>query len=258
MGLFSVAKEVGSTVPNTLVAPLNRAVMPGYARIAHHPELLRDGYRAMLGMVAIVTVPASVGIAALAALIVPVTLGSKWLAAVPLLGILSLASMSRSLTASTISVHYAMGQPRQQTLITGIQAVTLLPVVAGGLYLGGLPGAAWAYLLHAMLIFLPVCYVILFRTTPIRLSDTVQPLWRPVLASAVMYAVVKPLSDALAVPGSWQALPRLAALAVVGLAAYIGAAALLWWFSGQPEGAEKALLRRLPPRLGRLLPRGLA
>jgi O-antigen/teichoic acid export membrane protein len=251
MGLFSVAKEVGSTVPNTLIAPLNRAVMPGYARMAHDPELLRDGYRSMLGLVALVTVPASVGIAALAALIVPVALGPKWQAAVPLLGILSLAGISRSLTASTISVHYATGQPRQQTLITGIQAFTLLPAVLAGVYFYGLPGAAWAYLLHSLLLFLPVCYWVLFRTTPIRFDDTWRPLWRPLLAAVLMYVVLKPLSDAWAVPGTWAALPRLLALVALGAVLYAGAVAVLWWLSGRPAGAEQVLLRKLRERLHR-------
>jgi lipopolysaccharide exporter len=251
MGLFSVAKEVGSTVPNTLIAPLNRAVMPGYSRMAHDPDLLRDGYRSMLGLVALVTVPASAGVAALAALIVPVALGPKWQSAVPLLGILSLAGITRSLTASTISVHYATGQPRQQTLTTGIQALTVLPAVLAGVYFFGLPGAAWAYLLHSVLLFLPVCYVILFRTTPIRFADTWRPLWRPLSAAALMYALLKPLSDAWAVPGTWAALPRLMLLAVLGAVVYAGSVGLLWWLSGRPAGAEQTLLQKLRERLDR-------
>lgn len=256
MGIFSVAKEVGSTVPNTLVAPLNRAVLPGYSRIAHDATQLRDGYKSMLGMVALVAIPASVGVAALAGLIVPVALGAKWLAAVPLVALLSLAGVTRSLTASTISVHYATGQPRQQTLTTAVQAVTLLPAVAVGVMYFGVQGAAWAYLLHSFLVFMPVCYWILFRTTPITPADTWQPLWRPLLSSVIMFLVTKPLSDMWAVPGTLQALPPLLVLALLGAALYVSAMALLWLLSGRPEGAEKALLRRVGPRLQRLTGRG--
>jgi lipopolysaccharide exporter len=252
MGIFSVAKEIGSTVPNTLVAPLNRAVLPGYSRIAHDPIQLRDGYKSMLGMVALVAIPASVGVAALAGLIVPVALGAKWLSAVPLVAILGLSGVTRSLTASTVSVHYATGQPRKQTLTTGIQAFTLLPVVAVGVFYFGVAGAAWAYLLHSFLVFMPVCYWILFRTTPITRSDAWQPLWRPLLASALMFGVTKPLADAWTVPGTLEALPRLLVLTLLGAALYAATMALLWWLAGRPEGAEKALVRRIAPRLEQL------
>jgi lipopolysaccharide exporter len=256
MGIFAVAKEIGSTVPNTLVAPLNRAVLPGYSRIAHDPAQLRDGYKSMLGMVALIAIPASVGVAALAGLIVPVALGAKWLAAVPLVAVLGLSGLTRSLTASTVSVHYATGQPRQQTLTSAIQAFTLLPAVAVGVAHFGVAGAAWAYLLHSFLIFLPVCFWILFRTTPITSSDAWQPIWRPLLASIVMFVVTKPLADDWTVHGSLEALPRLLLLAMLGAATYAIALSLLWWLSGRPEGAEKAALRRIVPRLRRLWSRG--
>jgi lipopolysaccharide exporter len=252
MGVFSVAKEIGSTVPNTLVAPLNRAVLPGYSRIAHDPLQLRDGYRSMLGLVALMAIPASVGVAALAGLIVPVALGAKWLSAVPLVAVLGLSGVTRSLTASTVSVHYATGHPRQQTLTTAIQALTLLPAVALGVVYFGVAGAAWAYLLHSFLVFMPVCYWILFRTTPITPSDAWQPLWRPLLAAALMFSVTKPLADAWTVSGTLAALPRLLLLALLGAAVYSVTVAALWLLCGKPEGAEKALLRRIGPRLSRL------
>jgi O-antigen/teichoic acid export membrane protein len=256
VGVFSLAREIASIPSSTLVAPLNRAAFPGYAQMSHDARQLRDGYKSILGLIALVVVPATVGIAAVAALIVPVALGPKWQAAVPFLALLSLSGASRSLTASTISVHYATGQPSKQTLTTGIQAATLFPAVAVGVVAFGAIGAAWAYFVHSILIFMPVCYWILLRTTPIRFSDVWQPVWRPISAAAIMFAAVKPVADAWAVPGTLEALPRLLAVTSIGVLIYALAIVSLWWVAGRPEGAERALLRRIGPRLRQLTSRG--
>jgi len=255
VGMFSLASEIASLPSTTLVQPLNRAMLPGYVRLSNDTERLRDGYKSILGLIALVAVPAAVGVAGVAALIVPVALGSQWQAAVPLLALLALSGASRSLTASTVSVHYATGQPRQQTLTTGIQAFTLLPLLALAISHYGLVGAAWAYLLHSVLVFMPICYWILLRTTPIRVSDIWDPLWRPLLAAALMFAIIKPLADEWASPMALVALPRLLTLASLGALLYAASIFLLWRLSGRPEGPERALFRRIRPKLTKLFAR---
>jgi O-antigen/teichoic acid export membrane protein len=252
IGLFSVAKEIGGVANQTLIAPINRAVFPGYSRLSHDAERLRDAYKSTLGLIALVAVPGSAGLAAVSNLLVPVALGPQWHAAAPLLTLLALGGATRALTASTASVLYATGQPRLQTLTVAIQSITLLPMIAVGVFNWGMAGAAWAYLLHSVIVIFPVCYVIVFRNTPIQISDAWDPLWRPALSAAVMFAVTKTLTVAWATTGTWTALPRLVAVVLVGALVFTGCIAALWQLSGRPEGAEKALLRRLGPRLERL------
>jgi len=251
VGLFSVAKEIGSVANETLIGPINRAVFPGYSRLANDAERLRDAYKSTLGLIALLAVPASTGLAAISNLLVPVALGPQWQTAAPLLTLLALGGATRALSASTASVLYATGQPRQQTLTVAIQAVTLLPMIAAGVIYKGLEGAAWAYLLHSIIVVSPVCYAIVFRTTPIRVSDAWDPLWRPAISAAIMFAVTKPIAIAWASPETWIALPRLLGVTLIGALVFIGCIALLWQLSGRPEGAEKALLRRIAPRLER-------
>jgi len=252
IGLFSVAKEIGGAANQALIAPINRAVFPGYSRLANDANRLRDAYKSTLGLIALVAVPASTGLAAISNLLVPVALGPQWRAAAPLLTLLALGGATRALSASTASVLYATGQPRQQTLTVAIQAVTLPPMIAAGVMYKGLEGAAWAYLLHSIIVVLPVCYVIIFRATPIRFSDAWDPLWRPAISAAVMFAITKPIAVAWAHPDTWIALPRLLGVTLIGALVFTGCIALLWHLGGRPEGAEKALLRRIAPRLERL------
>ncbi len=244
VGLFSMSNEIASLPSTTLVAPLNRAVFPGFARISDQVSRLRDSYRSMLGLVALLAVPAAVGIAAVAPLAVPVMLGPNWQAAVPLLSLLALAGATRTLTASTISIQYATGQPQLQTYTTGLQALTLVPMVVAGVTQMGVVGAAWAYLLHSLLVFMPISYWFLLRRTPIQFPDVWQPLWRPLAAAAIMFMVIRPLATAWAVPGALNALPRLILTVGLGAIVYLAGVLLLWLTSGMPEGAERTVLDR--------------
>ncbi len=217
---------------------------PWFARISDQVSRLRDSYRSMLGLVALLAVPAAVGIAAVAPLAVPVMLGPNWQAAVPLLSLLALAGATRTLTASTISIQYATGQPQLQTYTTGLQALTLVPMVVAGVTQMGVVGAAWAYLLHSLLVFMPISYWFLLRRTPIQFPDVWQPLWRPLAAAAIMFMVIRPLATAWAVPGALNALPRLILTVGLGAIVYLAGVLLLWWTSGMPEGAERTVLDR--------------
>jgi O-antigen/teichoic acid export membrane protein len=255
VGLFTLADEIASLPSTTLVAPLNRAVFPGFVRVSNDAAKLRESYRSMLGLIALIALPAAVGLAAVSALVVPVVLGSQWHATIPLLTLLALAGASRILTASTVSVHYATAQPHLQTLTTGIQAFTLIPMVMLGVLQNGVIGAAWAYLLHSLLVFIPVAYWFLLRRTSIRLTDAWEPLWRPIIAAAVMFAVVKPIANAWATPEAVLALRRLLLVVTGGALLYVTTAALLWWLSGRPAGAERVVLNRAGPLLRGLLGR---
>ena len=83
--IYQIAKEIGGVANQTLIAPINRAVFPGYSRLSHDAERLRDAYKSTLGLIALAAVPASAGVAAISNLLVPVALGKQWQSAVPLL-----------------------------------------------------------------------------------------------------------------------------------------------------------------------------
>lgn len=89
LGLFSVANDIASLPTSELSAPINRALFPGYARFQDDDAQLRRLVLEVFALLALVALPAGVGIAALASLLVPVMLGANWLDAVPIVQILA-------------------------------------------------------------------------------------------------------------------------------------------------------------------------
>lgn len=252
LGIYGLAYEVANMPTTEMVAPINRVLGPTYVKVHENHDLLRSTFTATFGLIAILILPASVGLAAVTDPLVRVVLGDKWLATIPVMAILALSGAGNLLQTNTGSVHTAIGQPRYITLTGLIHVVTLLPAIILGTMWKGLLGAAWAYLLHTWIIGIWTTYAILFRTTVIRRVDVVRACWRPVIASAVMYLAVSGYLWLYAGHHSFaMSLLALFSATGLGIGVYVGALLLLWNAAGRPEGSETAILRRLQGAMAR-------
>lgn len=248
LGAYSLAWEISNLPTTELVAPINRVLFPGYVKVADDPLRLRDTFRATLGLIAIVILPASVGLAAVADPLVRVVLGEQWLMTIPLITLLALAGASNVLQVNTGAVHHALGQPRMATMTGLIHLPILLPLLLYGTSQFGLVGAAWAYLIFSVGPGLITTYWIFLRTTPITLSDLLQPSWRPLLATPVMFLLVRELIQQMGpIAGFRDSVAALVVGTMAGAAFYTAVVALLWILAGRPESTEVALVRRATP-----------
>ena len=191
LGIYGLAYEVSNMPTTEMVAPINRVLGPTYVKVREDPELLRSTFRSTFGLITILILPVSIGLAAVADPLVRVVLGDKWLATIPLISLLAFSGAGNLMQTNTGSVHTAIGQPRFITLTGLIHVTTLLPAVIFGTYQFGLIGAAGAYALHTWILGIWTTYAILFRTTVIRRVDVLRPCWRPLCASATMYLLVR-------------------------------------------------------------------
>ena len=155
LGLFSVSYELANMPGTELVAPINRAVYPAYARLAADPDAMRREYLSVMGMICLVAIPAVAGMAATANIVVPLLLGPKWLSAIPILQILAFSGISLVMQSNAYSLFLALGRGDIFARING--AYVLLLIVALLLLVPsyGVIGGAYAYLIAALLM-LPV------------------------------------------------------------------------------------------------------
>jgi PST family polysaccharide transporter len=253
LGVFAIAYEVSNLPSTEMVAPINRVLFPTYVQLANDLNRLRGAFQSTLGLIAILILPASVGLAAVADPLVRVLLGAKWLDTIPVISLLALAGASTVLQTNTGSLHNALGQPRMILLTGIIQVALLLPIVLFATFKFGIEGTAWAVLLHAVVVGLPATYWIVFRTTPVRVGDVVNACWRPVIASAVMYAVVRSFLVFLEPrPDVMHSIGALLGACVLGLVVYVATVAALWLLVGRPRGAESSLIAQIKAVWSRL------
>jgi len=252
LGLFNLAHEISNLPSTELSAPVNRAVYPGYAKVASDPSRLAAQFLNVLGLTALLTAPAAVGIAAVAPLLVPLLLGDAWAEAVPLMEILALSGLLVSLRTNAGYVFLALGRSEVLTVMTAVRfAVTVPALVVGTIYFGA-KGAAWT-ILGASIVMLPVTHCFMRRVLQIRLAEHGSALWRPAVAAFGMALLVREYLE-------WtehdftanHGVPALASAVVLGIAVYISFTGLLWALSGFPQSAEARVVSALQNFLGSL------
>jgi len=247
LGLYTVGSEIASLPASELVAPINRAVFPGFARLAGEPGnrgALRNEYLTFIGFVAMLAIPAAVGVASIAGQIVPLVLGANWLDAIPIVQVMALAGTLQVMQSTNYAVYLSVGRPSRQALIHGTQVLVLVPTMIWLSSQYGLVGAAMAFAVSCMVTY-PVNVSLLLPALEARLRDYVRPIWRPALAAAVMYFVLQAVADPAAGLSAPRQIFQLAKSVTLGATAYVVVVLLCWVAVGRPNATETLVLEKV-------------
>lgn len=241
LGIYSVAYEISSLPSTELVAPINRATFPGFSKMNGTSEISR-AYIKLFGMISLTILPVGIGIAAVAEPLVMTMLGSKWMAAVPLIQLLALHGAIGATQGNNGTVWLALGKPRATTAIAIFFLAILFPALYYFLKQYGVVGAGYAYIL-ANVVTVPYGMYMSKTLLGFKWRELWGVAWRPFSAVCVMYVAVL-MADTLT-----SVLPPIARLminSVCGATTYIFLILLSWQLTGRPDGAEKYLLSRVP------------
>jgi lipopolysaccharide exporter len=250
-GLFAVAGEI-SIVPITEVAsPINRAAYSKYAEDVRASRGLGPSYVSIASLIWAIALPMAAGTIAVAPEAVALLLGPQWHDARVVLRWLALGTLFTVLTTNTHYVYWALGQSRTVALLGAIGIAVLVPTTITLSHIFGYIGAALAFA-AASAVIVPVNFIFLRRLAGIRFRDLWRRVWRIVLATAVMCAVLWELFPDSPTFDPKSALFGFACKAVVGAITYTATVALAWFFCRMPEGPEQQvanLLRRFVVRV---------
>ncbi|OKY26722.1 lipopolysaccharide biosynthesis protein [Thalassotalea sp. PP2-459] len=247
-GLMGLSVEMASFPVTEMVAPINKAAYPAYARAAENIARLTKLYLESLNMVSLIVLPAVIGIYLTAPLLVPVLLGDKWLETIPLIQAISIASLFLGLQSTNGYLMMALGKPQISTLIGFIRAACMLGAVITLSQLHGVIGAA-AGLLIASVIGFVFSYIFVWVYLKLSIVAMIRSVFNPLVSVVVMFATATLAHIQLS--GINQTL-LLAILVITGGITYIGMIALLWRLNGCPDGIEKKFLNIVRVRLFKL------
>ena len=250
MGNYYVAYDLATSPTNELVVPMGRGLYPVYARLKEEPEKLVEAYLKALGTVALLLVPLGFGLAAVAPDAVPVVLGAKWHAAIPLVEILAVFGVFFGLSNTIEVVLTVIGRVRLLAALSFSQIGTLaLALYLVAKYVG--VDAIAAVRCAVAILTLPFVFLVLRRVLPVGIGATLRALWPPFAAGLAMVACVFAV-HALDMPGPL----RLALEIAAGGVSYTAAVLAIWYLRACPDGAEKAVVAWCRARLVRSTAQG--
>lgn len=244
LGLYTIAFDIANMITTHLIAPVNRAVYPGYSQLSHDPRALADHFLLVIAFIAMIVVPAGLGMTAVADYVVPVALGDNWADALPLIKVLAIYGAVTALQTNVGYVYLAIGKPKFATLLTGAFVATSLPLLVYFTSKEGTVGAAKAYLM-ASLVALPLYYFDICRRMRIRFIDLFGAVWRIFAAAAAMYAIVTLFVSWLGLSESMSRMfAYLMASSAFGALVYLTLLYLLWSIDKSGR-AEELLFQRI-------------
>jgi lipopolysaccharide exporter len=245
LGVYAIASEIATLPTTELVAPINRAAFPGYAKAIAEPGQLRASFLKVIASIALFALPAGIGIVVVADLLVPAVLGWKWLAAIPLIQVLAVYGVIQALQTNISYVYLALGKMQLVTLIGALQLVILVALMVPGLGRFGVAGAAWAFL-GTIVLMVPVNQILIARCLGLGPTSFAACLLRPLLAALAMGALVWLLKRSLTLREiTLDYVLALLLCAATGALLYTLVLYGLWRAAGRPDGAERFAFDKL-------------
>ncbi|MEN7342628.1 MAG: lipopolysaccharide biosynthesis protein [Pseudomonadota bacterium] len=196
LGLHRIAFEISNLPTTELVAPANRALLPGFSKIAHDLERSGTQFLRVTGLLSLVSMPTGFGIAVTADLFTPLVLGEDWLQTIPLIKVLAIFGAIMAIQSPITMVLLAVGKPRWVSLMSLAQLAFMIPLLIFLNIRFGVLGAAVAMLLTACL-SLPTYFLLTAKLLKLKLSSLVRVICKPLLAALVMYLGVEWVSPQL-------------------------------------------------------------
>ncbi len=217
LGYYSVAQRLLSIVTDFVAGSAERIVVPLFSRIQGERERVNRGLMTAQRILALVTIPAFVGLAATAPVLMPVVLGAKWQASVLATQILAAASLGFCLSFFFGHVLTALGRPGLRLGIVTAQAISQAVLSLIGVRFG-MAGIAVAVTMNQILFYGVELYV-LRRNAGFSLRAYLGEGMIPLIASIAMAAAVVLLGEQMA---GTRPIFRLLAQVALGAAAYGG------------------------------------
>lgn len=253
LGTYNIAYELAHLPTTEIGAPINRALLPGFARLDKSSDIAQ-AYAHAVQLLSLIALPIATCIYILAPFIVPVMLGNKWLAAVPLMQLLASNGALLLFHASICTVLIARGHPARVMYANLGYTVLLLGLLGTIFFVNkdiGVVGAAYAALLTS-LVSTPLYLYQLHHCLGLRPGLFLRSVMRPTLACAAI-ALVVPALLPLHHPsmGVVECLGWLVAGGTIAVLVYALAILAAWALVGRPESAERTVLRQAQSMLQR-------
>ncbi|MFB0613926.1 lipopolysaccharide biosynthesis protein [Aurantiacibacter poecillastricola] len=259
LGQYAMGVRLAQMPVREGISPVRKMFFPAFASIKNDIARLRAAYLRAQESLCTLAFPIAGGLTALAEPAVRILIGEKWLPAVPIIQVISLAAALEVMESTSA---LAMAVDRTKALFErNLRAFLIrIPLILLGGWLGSLTlvgivmGVVYGRSLASVINM--IWNMQLVRDAiGLRVRRQLAVGLRPAIATgAMMVALLVPLSLFPITKGGVESAFKLIGLVAFGAATYIAMLAVVWLAAGQPEGPEAEALRlgtRLPQRLRR-------
>ncbi len=195
LGYYSVAYRVLNVMTQLLVKTSRDVALPTFSRLQDDPERFRRAFYTATQLTSAIAMPTFLGMAVLSPELVRVLFGEQWLPSVPLMQVLALMGILRSITFFKGSVFIAMGKPAWWFWLSALNAVLNLTGFAIA-YRWGIFAVASAAVIRSYLVF-PIGQWAISKLIKEGLGKYLRVFISPLMSALIMAAAILAVKQVL-------------------------------------------------------------
>lgn len=243
LGIYTVGNDLAGVATRDGLAIVQSTLFPGFAKVEGDDRSLIYALNRSQSFISLFALPIGIGTALVADPLIPLVIGEKWRAAIPIVQVCACIFAFQSLTHAANPLILAQGRPRLLFFRDALLAAYRTPLVIAGVLLAGIPGILMARAISGpSIVFLNLA--LLRKITGAGFWSPLACSKRSIISVVVMGASVMLLRPLLFSGESPNAqFIGLAASIALGAIIYGAAHAGLWIAGGRPKGPEALVLQ---------------
>jgi O-antigen/teichoic acid export membrane protein len=196
VGLYLLAFNVSSWIPNVILSAVRWVAVPSFARLAEDKEALASAVQRSIALLVMLMLPVTVCLIVLAPELIGFLYGSRWVPAAPALQFLAVLSVIRLVTSLPGDVLSGVGRTPIAMWVTVGWAVALVPALVVGTRMAGIRGTGIAHVVVGLGVAVPLA-MLAVRHIGVPLRPLARALVRPLTAALVAAAIGEVLAALL-------------------------------------------------------------
>jgi PST family polysaccharide transporter/lipopolysaccharide exporter len=218
LGLYAMAYSLSVLPLQEITYTISRVAFPSFAKLQNDPEKIKKSFDRFFQMSTYITIPACVGMAVCAPLIISVVLGAKWNGVILPLQILMAGQVLKSIASTGSPLFYGIGKPRYEFSIQLARAVGIFILIFPLIKMLQINGAAIAVIISATFMLITFLFFI-FKISFLSIKDISLRLF-PIMAGILaMSAAIIPLTAVFSGKTHGKAVSIAGLLGIVALGA---------------------------------------
>ncbi len=236
LGFYHIAVNLAGLFTKELLMPVIRGLIPNLS-VLRDSENFKDILLFTFAAAVYVFLPVGLGLSLVAEQFIPVFLGEKWLAAIPMLQWFSLYAMVGGMMMFFSEQFLVMMEKEvlSNRLMWLRNAILVATIFATLTYLD--VNALPKMLFFSVMVSMPIVLVSISRALEISLSRILLSWWPALMAASVMAAALY-----FAPMPSWPMIVLLVCKVVIGGLSYVAALMLLYVLRGKPQNTLESMV----------------
>jgi O-antigen/teichoic acid export membrane protein len=189
LGIYQMAYLLSNLPATEITHVISQVTFPAYSKLQNNIPKLRSLFLKVLRLTIFFSAPIAGGIFILIPEFIRLVMGTKWMPMVPVMQILVLAGLVRSLAATTGPIFCAVGQPEIETKWQAIRLIILAILIYPFTVHWGLIGTSIIVLINIFIATISYCVTVL-RITECTSQSLMKSIILPLVNMIIMILIL--------------------------------------------------------------------